>query len=81
MLKNIIVYYLFVFIPFLALIYFSKQMNSSVFVICFFTYLLAYRPILDRMRLINKGVLNKQNALRFYFPGVSYYYFKELYLP
>jgi len=81
MLKNIAIYYLFMFVPVLVFIYFGKQINSSVFLIFLFTYLLVYRPIIDRLRLLHKGVITREKALRFYFPGVSYYYFKELYLP
>lgn len=81
MLKNILVYYALMFTPLIALFYVSRQINSSAFVICFLTYLLLYRPVLDRLRLIDKGVMDRKKASRFYFPGLSYYYFKELYLP
>lgn len=81
MLKNVFLYYVSILAPFMALIYFGREMHSNIFVICFFTYLLLYRPVIDRIRLIDKGIITREKAFRFYFPGVHYYYFKELYLP
>ena len=81
MLKNTLVYYLFMLTPFVVLMYLGKQIDSGSFAIAFFCYCLIYRPVLDRKRLIDKGVIHKSKAFRFYFPGLSYFFFKELYLP
>ena len=81
MLKNIFVYYLSIVAPILALIYLAREINSTVFVSCLFAYVFVYRPAVDRLRLIHKGTITRQKALRFYFPGIYHYYFKELYLP
>jgi len=79
--KNTVIYYVTAFSPFIALIYGSNAINGNLFILLLFAYLLVYRPVLDRLRLMNKGVLTREKAMRFYFPGLSYYYFKELYLP
>jgi len=81
MLKNTVAYYLLIFIPIIALFYLGREVNSSNFIICLFSYVLIYRPVLDRIRLIDKGIITREKAFKFYFPGLSYSYFKELYLP
>ena len=81
MLKHTVAYYLMAFIPAIVLFDLAGQINSNVLVTCLFTYLLIYRPILDRLRLIDKGILTREKALKLYFPGLAFFYFKELYLP
>lgn len=79
--KNIFVYYLAILLPIPALVYLAKEKESTVFVICFFSYLLLYRPVVDRLRLLSKGVITMKEAKQFHFLGLSHTYFKDLYLP
>jgi hypothetical protein len=81
MLKNTLLYYLLILLPVLALVYLGKAAGSTFFVISLFGYLLLYRPLIDRARLLAKGVITRKEARQFYFWGLTTKYFKELYLP
>lgn len=83
-LKITAVYYAFIFIPFLGLIYLSRQeqISPTAFVFLLLFYLGIYRTVLDVNRLVAKGVLPPQNffsSLKMMF--LQGRYWRELYLP
>lgn len=65
--KNIVVFYVLLFIPWLPVIFLKPlPVSSSVFVTLLFVYLFVYRTILCNLRLIaNKRISKKEIWLNF----------------
>lgn len=80
MLKNIFVYYSAILLPFAAIIYLAKT-GSPTFIAALLLYAFLYRPMIDRYRLLAKGVITPVTFWKFYLPSIQVKYFKELYLP
>jgi len=76
--KNILIYYVLIFLPLIFLIYVAYTYNNILFFILLSLYVLIYRPIIDFKRLKIKGV--DINFFKLYNPIVYLKYFKELYL-
>ncbi len=79
--KNLIIYYCFVFIPIIILVGLVKtnNMESNRFVILFFSYALFYRTITDYYRLLSKNVIKKNDFWKLFIPGFRIKYLRELY--
>jgi hypothetical protein len=80
--KSTIFYYLYVFLPFLGLMFLTREgyLNSTEFVTCLFTYAFIYRPVIDFVRLKSKGVLNAGDWGKEYIIGyLTSRYFVQLY--
>ena len=80
--RNIVVYYFFILVPFALLIVAAKSglINSSNFVALLFGYLL-YRQFTDVSRLKAIGTLEKPTWKTIANPFLQIQYFKELYWP
>ncbi len=80
--KNILIYYLAIIVPFALLVFFVKtdQISSGWFCLFLFSYAFPYRAITDLSRLASKGVILKP-FWKILIPGIRIRYFKELYLP
>ena len=80
--KNILVYYLLIFVPFGLIVWVSRieLINSSVFVLLLFLYAFVYRTYLDGYRLFKKNIIAKKDIWKMIIPGSRLQYFKELYL-
>jgi hypothetical protein len=74
--KNILVYYLLIFVPF-GLIIWLRNIES---INSFFFYFLVYRTFLDGYRLYMKNIILKKDIWKMIIPGSRFQYFKELYL-
>ena len=84
MLGNKIVYYISIFAP-LAIIYVlvkSKSISPEIFCGLLAIYLFIYRKFTDIFRLIQIGILDKKDRLKYMLPwqSISLKYFKQLYL-
>jgi hypothetical protein len=79
--KNTFLYYLVITAPLLILfiLLLSHSISNSIFAILLITWAIIYRPILDGIRLINKGVINKNEIWKLFVPFWRYKWFKELY--
>jgi hypothetical protein len=80
--KSTLVYYLYVFLPILALIFLISEgyFNSFEFVSGLFTYVIIYRPVIDFLRLKLKGILNASDWGKNYFIGyITNRYFVQLF--
>lgn len=79
--KNLIIYYLFILIPIVALVWLfnSGEIGISFFAISILIYSLVYRTILDGMRLVVKNIIPKNDIWKMIIPGKRFIYFKELY--
>ncbi|QJP34821.1 hypothetical protein F0365_10670 [Nonlabens sp. Ci31] len=80
--KNLIVYYCYILVPFGILIWLSKMewINPTLFVGCLLFYALVYRTYTDGKRLAAKKVIPETKIWKLVIPGTRIYYFKELYL-
>ncbi len=83
MLKNTWYYYIFSITPMVVLSYFAMthQVPATLFCICLFIYLAIYRTVLDTLRLIHKGILEKKNFWKLLLPFSRVTYWKEIYFP
>ena len=82
MMKNIFIYYLAILIPLSFIIwYISGTYDSTTFVVLLFCYVI-YRGFTDGKRLIDKGVIGKEDKWKAFIPFYINHltYFKELYL-
>jgi len=79
--KSLLVYYLSITIPLLALILLVSfhSIDSITFVILLMIWAFIYRPITDGMRLINKGIIQKKEFWKLFVPFRRYDWFMELY--
>lgn len=80
--KSTLVYYLYVFLPILALIFLTREgyFNSFEFVTSLFTYVLVYRPVIDFLRLKAKGILRSSDWGKDYLIGyITSRYFVQLF--
>lgn len=84
MLKNTLVYYLVIFCPLIGIIYLVKMtlITPGFFVGLLFFYAFVYRKVTDVSRLIQRGVLTKQESAKYYAPwrDLAITHFKSLYL-
>ena len=80
--RNIKYYYLAIIIPLgiLVLLINFKLINSTVFTILLFVYALIYRTYTDGKRLLEKGIITKNQIWKLLVPGTRIEYFKELYI-
>lgn len=79
--KNLFVYYLVaMIIPLPVLYWVFKTQTGYLPIVLFFIYLFVYRTILDSYRLIQKGVIRKNEAWKMVFGFGHIRWFKELYL-
>jgi len=80
--KNLLVYYLLIFVPFGLIVWVSRieLINSSVFVLLLFLYAFVYRTYLDGYKLAKKNIIPKKDIWKMIIPGSRIPYFKELYL-
>jgi hypothetical protein len=80
--KNILVYYLLIFVPFGLIIWLRniESINSLYFFVLLFFYFLVYRTFLDGYRLYMKNIILKKDIWKMIIPGSRFQYFKELYL-
>jgi len=71
--KQLIIYYLAICLPLAGIVYCIG--NSKLFVVL----LLIYRPVVDALRLIDKGVLEKKKWWTMLSPFAQTKWFCELY--
>ncbi len=79
--KNLIIYYCFIFIPLFIIIGLVKSNNidDNNLLILFFSYFLFYRTLTDFYRLRSKNVVGKNDFWKLLIPGFRLKYFKDLY--
>ena len=58
----------------------TDLMNSTLFVLLLFFYVLIFRTFVDGKRLADKGIISRKDIWRMIIPGKRFEYFKELYL-
>lgn len=81
--RNIILYYIAILLPFLALLAWMKAARGSWWpIIALFVYGFLYRPLTDGYRLYRKGVIGKKEIKKMFdpFSGMLWDHFRELYL-
>jgi hypothetical protein len=80
--KNLIVYYMALFIPLLLLIAVFQYglLPSWLSISILLGYVLVYRTFLDGQRLIEKGLIKKEDRWKVITHGLRAKYFRELYL-
>jgi hypothetical protein len=80
--KNIVVYYLAAFVPFVTILYLGRthMINSYWFVCSLGFYVIIYRTYIDGKRLADKGIIEKKDIWRMIVPGRRLMFFKDLYL-
>jgi len=76
--KNLIIYYIQIFLP-LPLLYFSAKQGDSILFCGLMVFYYLYRIFTDYYRLSKKNVLQKNDYLLFIIPICNIKYFKELY--
>lgn len=77
--KNLVTYYILVFTPLVLLAYYSKSLESYLFVALLGVYIFVYSPLLDYYRLRNKSVINKKGLFLRFNPFLRFKYFKTLF--
>jgi len=79
--KNLLVYYLSITIPLLGIFLLLKFqfINSMTFAILMVLWALIYRPITDGIRLIEKGIIQKNEIWKLFIPFWRNNWFRELY--
>ena len=77
--KNIAVFYVAVLIPIPLIIYSFSFDNLLLAFYALALYALAYRPVIDYLRLLSKGV-SKEPFWKLYIPLFRVKYFRELYM-
>ena len=75
--KNLIVYYLQIFLP-LPLI-FTSQFNIPNYLGFMLVFYLIYRVFTDYYRLLNKGLMEKNEFYKMFIPFWRIQFFKEMY--
>jgi len=81
LMKNLLVYYLSITIPLLVIFLLLKfqYINSMTFAILMVLWALIYRPITDGIRLIEKGIIQKNEIWKLFIPFWRNNWFRELY--
>lgn len=79
--KNLIVYYLLIFVPLFLLIDLTKNnlLTSGQFVGLLFFYAFIYRTLTDYYRLKSKNIIDKKGFWKIFVPGSRLKYFRDLY--
>ena len=79
--KSLITYYLFaILIPILILAILIFNSFNIIFFIFLLFYALIYRPILDGIRLMKKGLLKKNEFWKLFVGYAHIRWFRKLYL-
>ncbi len=80
--RNLFVYYIAIFLPLGIIIFLALEdyIDTTVFVVLLFAYLLLYRTWIDGSRLAAKGIISKRDRWRMMLPGMHMKHFTELYL-
>lgn len=80
--KNIVVYYISVIIPFVTLLFLARthMINPYWFVYSLGFYAIIYRTYIDGKRLADKGIIEKKDIWKMIVPGKRIRFFKDLYL-
>ena len=78
MLKNLFTYYIVIFVPLLVIIYLiiTKQEIGTYLLL---GYVLVYRPVIDGIRLYQKGIIQLKEIPKLYNPLFFSKHRKELY--
>lgn len=79
--KNLLLYYAAIFIPFFLIIYLSKVklLDTDSFLVLLIVYAFIYRSITDYIRLKSKNIIDKKQFWTLFIPGTRIKYFRELY--
>lgn len=80
--KNLFIYYIALFLPLPVLMaVFQNNFLSPWLSICLLLiYVLVYRTWIDGQRLVEKGLIDKQDRWKVITHGLRAKYFRELYL-
>jgi hypothetical protein len=80
--KNLLVYYFALFMPLLLLIAVFQYglLPSWTSILLLIGYVLIYRTYIDGQRLMDKGLINKEDRWKVITHGLRAKYFRELYL-
>jgi hypothetical protein len=76
--KNILVFYLFILVPFAGILYLLLS-GSKIGVWLLVVYAIVYRPITDGARLVQKGIIKWKEVPKLFIPWFYADVFKELY--
>jgi len=80
--KQLLIYYMnSIITPFIIMLYLLEHEYKLWFVSVLFIYALIYRPIIDGLRLISKGVIPKSKFWYSFIPFWKIKWMKQLYLP
>ena len=81
--KNLLVYYIFILVPILFMVWWVIQHsdNPYLFVLLLLLYALVYHPIIDGVRLRQKNLITKSEAIKLFIPfnNILRDHFLELY--
>lgn len=79
--KNLIIYYLQVFIPAIILfgLFKTNKIDFSEFIILFLIYGFVYRMFIDYYRLKSKNLIEKKDFWKLLIPGARIKYFFDLF--
>ena len=77
--KNLVVYYIAIFAPFLILFWLVKTENTHWFVIGLLLYAFPYRTYIDGQRLVSKKLMKWSEWWKLLLPGTRINYTRELY--
>jgi hypothetical protein len=75
-----ILFWLFAILPFLGLLFVLKQYGSVWFTMMLLVYVFAYRPVLHIVRLLNLGLINKNEIWKLFIPFYQTKFIKSLWL-
>jgi hypothetical protein len=80
--KNILVFYLAVFIPILVLVYCARihAISSAQFAFGMLSYCLIYHPVISGMRLIQLNKIQVSQFWHTFIPGWNWKFFSSLFL-
>lgn len=81
--KKLILYFLSIILPVILILTLKNEgiFNDVTFIFVCFVYLILYRPIVDYFRLVDKGLISKNQFLSLFNPGTTFKYFKDLFTP
>lgn len=77
--KTLFVYLLLSFLPIVGLWWLATNNYNLLFVTSLLLYTFIYRPLIDGYRLIQKGVIKKNELLKYFAPYWGFKYWKEIY--
>ena len=79
--KNLLVYYLVILVPFFCLLYVMKNelIDEDWCIALLVFYAFIYRTLTDYFRLKSKNVITSKQFFSLLIPGSRIKYFKELY--